>query len=275
MRALVVFCHPEPRSFNAALKDEAVATLSRLGWQVEVSDLYAMGWDPALGPGDFDEDARADAAFLDLSREQEHAFAHGTHAADVRGEQAKVAAADLVIFQCPVWWFSLPAMLKGWIDRVFSRGFAYSAGRKYGTGHFHGKRAMLSLTTGTASTLYEPAGIDGDLLHVLWPIHNGILAYTGFTVLPPHVAWAPARATPGAARRAARGLPATSRVARDRDAAVLPSLVGLRRDPAPEAGHRRALGRAVESARRPELRAGGAAGPRGRRRVRRRLTSHP
>ena len=196
MRALVVFCHPEPRSFNAALKDEAVATLSRLGWQVEVSDLYAMGWDPALGPGDFDEDARADAAFLDLSREQEHAFAHGTHAADVRGEQAKVAAADLVIFQCPVWWFSLPAMLKGWIDRVFSRGFAYSAGRKYGTGHFLGKRAMLSLTTGTASTLYEPAGIDGDLLHVLWPIHNGILAYTGFTVLPPHVAWAPARATP-------------------------------------------------------------------------------
>ncbi len=52
---------------------------------------------------------------------------------------------------------------------------------------------MLCITTGTASTLYEPDGIDGDLLHVLWPIHNGMLAYTGFTVLPPFVAWMPGR----------------------------------------------------------------------------------
>jgi NAD(P)H dehydrogenase (quinone) len=52
---------------------------------------------------------------------------------------------------------------------------------------------MLCLTTGTASTLYEANGIDGDLHHVLWPIHNGILAYTGFTVLPPFAAWMPAR----------------------------------------------------------------------------------
>jgi NAD(P)H dehydrogenase (quinone) len=54
---------------------------------------------------------------------------------------------------------------------------------------------MVCVTTGTASTLYEPHGIDGDLLHVLWPIHNGILAYTGFTVLPPYAAWMPGRVT--------------------------------------------------------------------------------
>jgi NAD(P)H dehydrogenase (quinone) len=101
-----------------------------------------------------------------------------------------------VLLQFPLWWFSMPAILKGWVDRVLSRGFAYSAGRKYETGHFKGKRAMLSITTGTASTLYEPNGIDGDLHHVLWPIHNGILAYTGFTVLPPSAAWMPARLSP-------------------------------------------------------------------------------
>ena len=84
-------------------------------------------------------------------------------------------------------------MLKGWVDRVFSRGFAYSAGRKYDAGHFRGERSMLCPTTGTASTLYDPDGIDRDLLHVLWPIHNGVLAYTGFAVLPPFVAWMPAR----------------------------------------------------------------------------------
>ena len=192
MRAFIVFAHPERQSFSAALKNEAVSTLARLGYQVEVSDLYAMGWNAALGPAEFEAD-RANPDYLDLSREQEHAFACESHSADVKREQDKLAAADLVLFHFPVWWFSMPAMLKGWVDRVFSRGFAYSAGRKYESGHFKGKRAMLCLTTGTASTLYEANGIDGDLLHVLWPIHNGILGYTGFTVLPPFAAWMPAR----------------------------------------------------------------------------------
>jgi len=192
MNTLIVFAHPEPASFSAALKNEALAALARAGHAVTVSDLYAMGWDPALGPREFEHD-RANADFLDLSREQEHAHRNTSHADDVRAEQAKVAAADLVLFHFPVWWFGMPAILKGWVDRVFSRGFAYSAGRKYERGHFKGKRAMLCITTGTASTLYEPDGIDGDLLHVLWPIHNGMLAYTGFTVLPPFVAWMPGR----------------------------------------------------------------------------------
>ena len=200
MNVLIVFAHPEPASFSAALKDEAVATLTRAGHAVVVSDLYAMRWNPALGPDEFAHD-RANADFLDLSREQEHAHRSDSHAADVRAEQAKIAAADLVLLHFPVWWFGMPAILKGWVDRVFSRGFAYSAGRKYDRGHFKGKRAMLCITTGTASTLYEPDGIDGDLLHVLWPIHNGMLAYTGFSVLPPFVAWMPGRV--GADERAA------------------------------------------------------------------------
>ena len=199
MNVLVVFAHPEPASFSGALKDVAVATLSALGHEVVVSDLYRLGWNPALGPGDFPGE-RVDDAYLDLSREQEHAARTGGHAADVAREQAKVAAADLVLLHFPVWWFSMPAILKGWVDRVFSRGFAYSAGRKYESGHFRGKRAMLCITTGTGATLYEPAGIDGDLHHVLWPIHNGILAYTGFAVLPPFAAWMPARVV--AAQRA-------------------------------------------------------------------------
>ena len=192
MKVLIVFAHPEPASFSAALKNTAVSTLTRQGHEVLVSDLYAMNWQPALGEGDFVGE-RADAHYLDLSREQEHAFEHNAHAAVVRQEQEKLAAADLVLFHFPVWWFSMPAIMKGWVDRVFSRGFAYSTGRKYESGHFKGKRAMVCLTTGTASTLYEPNGIDGDLQAVLWPIHNGMLAYTGFTVLPPFAAWMPAR----------------------------------------------------------------------------------
>lgn len=191
MNVLIVHAHPEPTSFNAALTQTAVRTLVAQGHEVQVSDLYAMGWNAVLGADDFVD--RADAGCFEPSKEQEYAQRHATVCADVSREQARVAAADLIIFQFPVWWFSMPAVLKGWVDRVFSRGFAYSSGRKYDCGHLKGKRAMLSLTTGTASTLYTANGIDGDLHHVLWPIHNGILAYTGFTVLPPFAAWMPAQ----------------------------------------------------------------------------------
>jgi NAD(P)H dehydrogenase (quinone) len=191
MNVLIVFAHPELRSFNGALKDTAVQTLTQQGHRVEVSDLYRLGWRTAIDEHDFPEHRRHE--FLDVSVEQETAFRNGTQSADIVAEQRKVAEADFVLFHFPMWWFSMPAILKGWVDRVFSRGFAYSAGRKYSAGHFVDKRAMLCVTTGTASTLYEPAGIDGDLLHVLWPIHNGILAYTGFTVLPPFAAWMPGK----------------------------------------------------------------------------------
>lgn len=191
MNILIIHAHPEPKSFNGAMTKTAVRTLEALGHKVQVSDLYAMGWRSALHPDEFGD--RADANYFDPSNEQEHAQASATVCREVEREQSKVAEADLVIFQFPMWWFSMPAILKGWVDRVFSRGFAYSSGRKYETGLLKGKRAMLSLTTGTASTLYEPNGVDGDLHHILWPIHNGILAYTGFTVLPPYAAWMPAR----------------------------------------------------------------------------------
>jgi NAD(P)H dehydrogenase (quinone) len=192
MNCLLVVVHPEPASFSAALKDVAVHELELEGHTPVVSDLYRIGWNAVLGAVDFPA-VRARTDYLDLSLEQEHAFAIRGQSADVAAEQAKVLAADLVLFHFPLWWFSMPAILKGWVDRVSSRGFAYSAGRKYESGHFTAKRAMSCLTTGTASTLYEPKGIDGDLHHVLWPIHNGILAYTGLTLLPPFAAWMPAR----------------------------------------------------------------------------------
>lgn len=192
MNVLIVFAHPERHSFNGALKNTAVETLQQAGHSVVVSDLYEMGWQAAIGSDDFCG-KRADANYLDLSREQEHAVAADSLAMEIKAEQEKLANADLILFHFPVWWFSMPAIMKGWVDRVFARGFAYSAGKKYGTGHFQGKKAMLCITTGTAATLYEPNGIDGDLHHILWPIHNGMLAYTGFTVLPPYAAWMPAR----------------------------------------------------------------------------------
>ncbi len=192
MNVLIVHAHPEPASFNGALKDLAAATLRQGGHAVVVSDLYAMRFGAIVGADDF-RGERADPERLDIAREQAHAFEKGTLAPAIVAEQEKLRRADLLILQFPVWWFGMPAILKGWAERVFTRGFAYAAGRKYDTGLFRGKLAMVSATTGTSADTYAPDGIDGDILSVLWPVHNGLLHYTGFDVLHPFVAFMPGR----------------------------------------------------------------------------------
>lgn len=195
MHVLLVYAHPEPKSFNGAMRDLAVETLRGAGHTVEVSDLYAMRFDAVVGADDFTGD-RVDADVLSIATEQTRAFETGSLRADIVAEQAKIARADLLILQFPIWWFGMPAILKGWADRVFARGFAYLAGRKYDTGLFSGKTAMVATTTGTSADTYAPDGIDGDILNVLWPVHNGLLRYTGFDVIEPVVAYMPGRVGP-------------------------------------------------------------------------------
>ena len=90
-------------------------------------------------------------------------------------------------------WFALPAILKGWVDRVFVMGRAYGGGKWFDRGVFAGKRAMLSTTTGGGQTMFGERGIYGAIDRVLHPINHGIFRFTGFDVLPPVVVYAPAR----------------------------------------------------------------------------------
>jgi NAD(P)H dehydrogenase (quinone) len=191
MHVLIVHAHPEPQSFNGALTRHAVPTLTAAGHTVDVSDLYAMKFKAVADADDYIE--REDADYLRIDREQTHAHNVGAVAADVRAEQEKITRSDLVILQYPMWWFGMPAILKGWADRVFTRGFAYLPGRKYDTGMLRGKLAMVSVTTGTSANTYQPDGIDGALLDVLWPVHNGLLRYSGFDVLSPFVTHMPGK----------------------------------------------------------------------------------
>lgn len=192
MQVLIVYAHPEPKSFNGAMKSLAVETLEALGHTVLVSDLYAQGFNPVAGPHDM-TGTPADPEYFQLQREQTAACETGSMASDIAAEMEKLRAADLLILQFPIWWFGMPAILKGWADRVFARGFAYLPGRKYDTGMFRGKLAMVAATTGTSADTYAPDGIDGDILTVLWPIHNGLLRYAGFDVLQPFIAYMPGR----------------------------------------------------------------------------------
>lgn len=186
MRVFIVHAHPEPRSFNGALTATAVRTLTAAGHTVAVSDLYAMGFDPVCGAGDFA--ARADPATLDIGSEQAHAARHGGFVPALQAEMDKLLACELLILQFPLWWYSVPAILKGWIDRVFAYGLAYDFGRTWDRGVFAGRRAMLAFTTSSPPSTTGPDGRNGDLERTLWPLHAGVLALTGFSVLPPFVA---------------------------------------------------------------------------------------
>jgi NAD(P)H dehydrogenase (quinone) len=193
MNVLIVHAHPEPRSFASALRDAAAGELAAAGHAVIVSDLYAMGFDPRLTRADF---ATADdPGYFKPQREQMAAAANGGFAPGLLDEMEKLRAADLVIFTFPIWWFSLPAILKGWVDRVFAMGFAYGGGKVHETGPFRGKRAMLAMTTGGPAASYSTGGRNGELHALLSHIEWGMLDFVGFDVLSPFVVWGPARAT--------------------------------------------------------------------------------
>src|ERR1700755_2836275 len=191
MKVLLVFAHPEPRSLNGALCDVAVRELKAQGHEVRVSDLYADGLKSEVDRADFP--TLAPDARLKPATASRDGYAAKALTADVRAEQEKLLWADVLILQFPLWWFSMPAILKGWVERVFAYGFAYGVGEhsdkrwgdRYGEGIFAGKRAMLIVTAGGWESHYAQRGINGPIEDILFPIQHGMLYYPGFDVLPP------------------------------------------------------------------------------------------
>ena len=98
-----------------------------------------------------------------------------------------------MIWQFPMWWFGLPGILKGWVDRVFAMGRTYGGDKLYGNGVFKGKRALLSLTTGGPAPAYVKGGFQGDIHAILRPIQRGMLQFVGFEVLAPQIIYGPVR----------------------------------------------------------------------------------
>jgi NAD(P)H dehydrogenase (quinone) len=195
MNILLVFAHPERRSLCGALRDVTVAALEAQGHAVAVSDLYAMNWVSAVDRADFP--GLAPEARLRVAAASGDAVAAGRLTADVTAEQDKLLWADQLILLFPLWWFGLPAILKGWVDRVYAHGFAYGVGEhsdrrwgdRYGEGRLAGKRAMLIVTAGGWEEHYAARGINGPIDDLLFPIQHGILFYPGYAVLPPFVVY--------------------------------------------------------------------------------------
>ena len=186
MHALIVHCHPESASFNWALTGVAATTLHQRGFSVDISDLYREGFDPCERAEHYAH--RSDGTVFFPLGEQRHAFETNTLPVDVQREIARLKTADLVVFQFPVWWHGMPAMLKGWFDRVFVNGGLYTGTMRYDRGYFRGRRAICSVTTGAPEIAFGPGCRGGDIERILWSAHYS-LHYMGFHVLPPFVAF--------------------------------------------------------------------------------------
>ena len=191
MRVLILYAHPEPTSFCAALKDAAVEVCAQAGAEVDVSDLYAQAFDPRAGRHDFL--AMADAARFHYQSEQAHAAATQGFAPELAREQARFQRADLVVTIFPVWWTGVPAILKGWFDRVLAYGFAYVDGARFDTGLFPEKRGLVCVTTGGTPQRFSPEGVYGPIEEVLKPVTKSVFGYLGMRVEPSFVAYAAPR----------------------------------------------------------------------------------
>ncbi|UWX60707.1 NAD(P)H-dependent oxidoreductase [Chryseobacterium oranimense] len=192
MKILIVLAHPEEKSFNAAMFNTAVRTLEKEGHEVKTTDLYREKYQPVSGKKNFTQLKNAD--YFKQQNEELFALEYSTFAPDIVAEQEKIEWCDMMIWQFPLYWFSAPAILKGWIDKVFTMGKFYDNGKIFGNGFSVGKKAMLSVTAGGPEKNYTE-GKYGNINSILFPIHRGILEFLGFSVLQPEFIYSVERLT--------------------------------------------------------------------------------
>jgi len=164
MNVLVILCHPQPGSFNHAVADRVVATLTELGHRTRRHDLYTEGFDPVLPEEELRRGLSFDARVLEHSEE--------------------LAACSGLVFVHPEWWGTPPALLKGWIDRVFRPGIAYEFEgeeflRKRKTPLLSGRKALVFATT-DASAAEDPKTLES-----FW--NRSVFAYCGLEASAVHL----------------------------------------------------------------------------------------
>ena len=138
--ALLVVDHPRGDSLTAHVAGRARIRLEADGFSVDLLDLHAEGFDPRMT----------------VSDEPDWADPDKIYSAEVREHMRRVDAADLIVVVFPVWWFGLPANLKGWFDRVWNHGFAY--GRS--SARLAGKRMLWLGLAGGSGRSYAEHGLD-------------------------------------------------------------------------------------------------------------------
>lgn len=161
MKNLIVVCHPNPKSFTSAIAKTIESALTAKGETFITRNLYELNFNPVLSGADFMQ------------------FKAGQIPADIAEEQKHIAAAQNMIFVYPIWWTGLPAMLKGYVDRVFARGFAWNLVDGQLKKMLTGKRALLVSCHGNPKSYYDAVG----MYHAMnMTSDNGIFDFCGVEV---------------------------------------------------------------------------------------------
>jgi NAD(P)H dehydrogenase (quinone) len=163
MKHVVVVAHPAAESFTMALTRTYTAELEQLGHSQRTYDLYRMGFNPVL----------AAQELLPITTDR-------PASPDVVKAQDDIRAAAAVTLIYPLWWLSMPAMMKGYVDRVFARGFAYESHEGIVRGLLTGKKAVLMTVSGAPLPLLVKSG-NWNAVQVLQDTH--VLRSTGFELL--------------------------------------------------------------------------------------------
>lgn len=138
---LIIYAHPNPFSFTSAIKETVIREINRAGQDVKIRDLYEINFNPVLSDNDL---KNTDTGVFDDDIVTEHQY---------------ILWADHIIFIYPLWWISMPAILKGYIDRVLCKGFAYN----FGDGNYEklltSKKVSIITSMGTSYHVYDKCGM--------------------------------------------------------------------------------------------------------------------
>ncbi len=162
LRHLIIAAHPSPKSFNHAVVESYMSALIERRHRVECRDLYAEKFNPVLSARDLAAVGRRKAA------------------KDIRNEQAAIRRADVLTLISPLWWSGFPAILKGYLDRVFCAGFAYVIKQGEYIPGLAGKKGVIITTTGASTEELESGG----RLRALKTIYDeGLMQFCGIEML--------------------------------------------------------------------------------------------
>lgn len=177
----IITSHPFTHSFNFALREQAIKTFEKANWQILQSNLHQQPFKADILPCEITDELISQ--YGSVSQLQQQAQASAILRKDIIAEHKKLIAAELVILQFPLWWGGMPGLLKSWIDKVMTYGFAY--GDKFA---FEGKKVMLSVTTGGARDIEEQQYY----LNKVTGISDDIFKYLKMEVIAPFICHGPA-----------------------------------------------------------------------------------
>ncbi len=186
MNILIVTTHSDPQSLNARLHNATLSVLQRAEHDITVSELFSQSFNPVASTLDFNTRSSGSVEYV---LEQQRAMNTGSgFSADIQAEMEKVTAADLIILNFQARMSAIPALLSGWIERVFAMGYAWNEVERYSSGKLSGKRVLCVITSGDPEEAYRPEGIhNASLTQHLYGFLHSNLAMTGLDVLKPHI----------------------------------------------------------------------------------------